>query len=187
MKRFLISMFAMVMMLSNATFVHASENEILDEILALQEEQQAIFEERVEEIEGDGIPGERNNPIRSQITCYIEAGKKTATGSRKMDGIIAAAPEYIGYVAQVYKVAEDGSLGEFIGYFPVEDTGYGASTGYGQSKLRKGKHLGTIECGITFDFRKPNMTAARGFMKDTYTGEGTTGSEVYIILEGGEG
>lgn len=104
-----------------------------------------------------------------------------------MDGIIAAAPEHVGKVAQVYSVAEDGGLGEFLGYFEVADTGYGAPTGYGKSRYKGRRSAGTIELGITVDFRKPNMSAARQFMCDTYTGEGTTGSQVYIIIEEGEG
>lgn len=184
----IISLF-LAMWLAGMRFcnVFASENDILDEILKQQALYQEIYEERVNEIEGDGIPGYVAQPIKTQVTCYIEKGKPTCTGSYKMDGIVAAAREHVGKVAQVYNVAPDGGIGEFIGYFEVADTGYGAPTGYGNSFYKGRSSAGTIELGITVDFRKPNITTAKQFMADTYTGHGSTGSQVYIIMQDGEG
>lgn len=188
MRKFLFCAVAMLLAtFSNISVAWASENDILDEIIAAQEEYDRIRNEEIMEIEEFGIPGDRNALIKTQVTCYIEAGKKTSTGSLKMDKIIAASPEYVGRVAQVYKVDEDGGIGDFIGYFEVADTGYGAPTGYGKSIYPGKKSAGTIEMGLTVDFRKPNMNIAKAFMLETYTGGGTTGSEVYISLEDGEG
>lgn len=187
MKRKIVLALLTATMLACQTPVYASENDLLDEILAEQEAEAQQWLDDVAEVEEYGVLGERNNPLKVQVTCYIERGRKTCTGSTKMDGIIAAAPEYIGYVAQVYKVAEDGSVGDFIGYFPVEDTGYGAPTGMGKSQYKNRRSAGTIELGLTIDFRKPDMSTAVQFMKSTYTGEGSTGSQVYVTLEKGDG
>ena len=187
MKRFIAIVIALILSMVNVSSIKASENSILDEILAKEEERQEIYEDRVREIEGTGIEEDRRETLRRAVTCYIEPGRATSTGSYKMDKIIAGAQEYVGCVAQVYRVAEDGGIGEFIGYYPIEDTGYGAPSGHGESRLKPGKSLGTIELGLTYDFRKPSMQEAKAFMKETYTGEGLTGSEVYIIIEKGEG
>lgn len=167
--------------------VYASENDLLDEIIERQEAMQEIYEDRVREIEGEGVLGDRRIPDKVQCTSYIEAGRPTCTGSYRMDNTVAAARQYIGAVAQVYKVDSDGGLGDFLGYYEVNDTGYGAPTGTGKSEYPGRKSLGTIEAGITIDFRKPGIREANEFMKDTFTGEGTTGSQVYVIFEKGKG
>lgn len=186
-KKLVTALLAMSFIAASSVQVFASENDLLDEILAKEAEKQQIYEDRIEEIEGDGIEGDKADIHTTQVTCYVEAGQPTCTGSYRMDGIIAAQPENVGKVAQVYKVAEDGSVGEFLGYFEVADTGYGAPSGYGKSRYKGRRSAGTIELGITVDFRKPNMGEARRFMKTTYTGGGTTGSQVYIVMEDGEG
>lgn len=182
----------LIILLAVASFllpvqVYASDNDILDKIKEEQQSQEEAWLKQVQEVEDYGIPGDRCNLLRSQVTCYIEPGRKTATGCNKMNGIIASAPEYLGYVAQVYKVAEDGGIGEFIGYYQVEDTGYGAPSGYGKSIYKGKKSAGTIELGLTYDFRQPDYAHAKKFMIETYTGNGTTYSEVYISLINGNG
>lgn len=124
-----------------------------------------------------------------QVTCYIESGSPTCTGSYRMDGTTAASkPEWLGYCAYLYKINDDGSLGDFIDIVEFNDIGYGAPVGYGtKSDIRKGKSAGTIETGKTIDIRKSSMNECNNFMKYTYTGEGTTGSQVYMILVDGEG
>lgn len=57
----------------------------------------------------------------------------------------------LGKVAVLYSVEDDGSIGEYIGTYEFRDVGYGQSTGYGNSKLLKGKSLGTIEAGQCVD------------------------------------
>lgn len=124
-----------------------------------------------------------------QVTCYIESGSPTCTGSYRMDGTTAASkPEWLGYCAYLYKINDDGSLGDFIDIVEFNDIGYGAPVGHGtKSDIRKGKSAGTIETGKTIDIRKSSMSQCKEFMKTTYTGEGTTGSQVYMILIDGEG
>ena len=129
------------------------------------------------------------NPYRAQATAYCEPGKLTATGSNKQNGIVAGCPEWIGSIAAVYLVEEDGSIGEFIGLYPVEDTGFGRaieSDGY-KSEILKNKKPGTVETGITLDFRQKSYSDCKNFMLMTYTGHGSTGSEVWVQIIRGEG
>jgi hypothetical protein len=129
------------------------------------------------------------NPWLAQVTAYCEPGRLTATGSDAQEGIIAGSPEWIGRVAAVYRVETDGSIGDFIGLFPIEDTGYGheiAASGY-NSEILKNKKPGTVETGITLDFRQKSEDACVEFMRSTYTGSGTTGSQVWVQIIKGEG
>ena len=128
------------------------------------------------------------NPYLAQVTGYCEPGRKTAPGSDKQEGILAGPPEWIGCIAAVYLCNEDGSIGEFLDYYPIDDTGYGHSidgaAGY-QSEILKNKIPGTVETGITLDFRQKSDRECRDFMRLTFTGEGSTGSQVWAqIIEG---
>ena len=128
-----------------------------------------------------------DNLIKVQVTCYCENGV-TCTGISAKDGIIASSRDWLGYVAVVYEVDEDGDIGNYIGTFAIEDVGYGAPVGHGLASEFEGREsAGTVETGLTFDFRKPTLDACREFMEETYTGEGTTGSEVYLKVVKGEG
>ena len=80
----------------------------------------------------------------------------------------------------VNAVNEDGSIGEFIGYQEILDTGYGRETGIGESKILKGKSIGTIEAGETIDFYMPTLHMAEEWV-DTY------GDYLYIKLVKGVG
>lgn len=130
------------------------------------------------------------NPYLAQVTGYCEPGRKTATGSDKQEGIIAGPPEWIGCIAAVYLCNEDGSIGEFLDYYPIDDTGYGHSidgaAGY-QSEILKNKIPGTVETGITLDFRQRSERACKDFMLLTFTGEGSTGSQVWVQILKGDG
>jgi len=128
-------------------------------------------------------------PIKVQVTCYCEPGH-TANGSTKTSGIIAAKREWLNYACLIYKVNDEGGLGDFLGVYEVADIGYGApmkNMPLGSSELREGERLGTIEAGLTIDFRQPTYAACVKFMKDNFTGCGTTGSEVYALVVKGDG
>lgn len=118
-------------------------------------------------------------PVKIRATCYCDDGA-TASGCNTRYGIVASKPEYIGCVACVYAIADDGSIGDFIGYFEVLDTGYGRETGKGQSSILQGKSLGTIETGETIDFYIPTMHQVEEWM-DKY------GDFVFIKLYNGKG
>ena len=103
-------------------------------------------------------------PVKIRCTCYCDTGV-TASGVYTRPGIMASKPEYIGYVACVNAVNEDGSIGEFIGYYEILDTGYGAETGVGQSKIFKNRTLGTIESFQTIDIYQPTMHQAEEWVE----------------------
>ena len=70
-----------------------------------------------------------------------------ATGKPLIEGLtLAGKVSWLGKTAALYD--EDMS---FLGYYEFTDTGYGQSTGYGRSKILKGKTIGTIENGTCID------------------------------------
>lgn len=120
-----------------------------------------------------------NEPVKVRCTCYTDGGL-TASGKEVRPGIMASKPEWIGCVACVNKVNEDGSIGEFIGLYEILDTGYGRETGVGESRILKGRTLGTIETGETVDIYQPTMHQVDEWISNY-------GDEVYIKLVRGVG
>lgn len=118
-------------------------------------------------------------PTKIRCTCYIDDGL-TASGCKTRYGIMAAKSDLIGKTACVNAVNEDGSIGEFIGYFEILDTGYGRETGEGVSKIKKDKTLGTIEAGLTVDIYMYTLEDAKDWVKK-YS------DYVYITLVDAEG
>ena len=95
-------------------------------------------------------------PVR--CTCYIEHGI-TASGSQTRNGIIAGRKEWLGMAAVLYEIKEDGTLGDFIGYYEFCDTGAGIDTdGDGNGD--------TIRTGNSVDVWQPNMESARAWIKE---------------------
>lgn len=123
-----------------------------------------------------------NSPIRCtaadselreiRCTCYVEPGV-TKSGHYTHEGVIAGRKEDLGKVAALYAIAEDGSIGEFIGYFDFYDTGAGIDTdgdGKGDS-IKKGKSV---------DVFRDDMKAAKKWIK-------TYGDYVYMQIIDAEG
>ena len=107
-----------------------------------------------------------------RATCYCEHGF-TYSGSYTREGIIAGRKEDIGDVAAIYAVAEDGGVGEFIGYFEVLDCGAGFDTD------GDGKGDSTIK-GRTIDVFRSNIDGVKSWIK-------RYGDFVYIKLIEAEG
>lgn len=107
-----------------------------------------------------------------RATCYCEHGL-TYSGSYTREGIIAGRKEDIGDVAAIYSVAEDGGVGEFIGYFEVLDCGAGFDTD------GDGKGDSTIK-GKTIDVFRNNIDGVKSWIK-------RYGDYVYIKLIEAEG
>ena len=117
--------------------------------------------------------------VKIRATCYCDSGI-TASGTQTRPGIIASKKEYLGYVACINAVNEDGSIGEFIGFYEILDTGYGIETGVGESRIKSGRTLGSLETGESIDIYMPTLHMAEEWV-DTY------GDYVYIRLVKGEG
>lgn len=65
-------------------------------------------------------------PYMMRCTCYTaDEGDITASGTEVRDGIVAGKREWLGKVVVLYEVTEDGTMGDFIGYYEFKDTGYG--------------------------------------------------------------
>ena len=95
-------------------------------------------------------------PVR--CTCYIEHGI-TASERKTREGIIAGRKEWLGMAAVLYEVKEDGTLGDFIGYYEFCDTGAGIDTdGDGKGD--------TIKTGNSVDVWQPSMESARAWVKE---------------------
>lgn len=107
-----------------------------------------------------------------RATCYCEHGL-TYSGAYTREGIIAGRKENIGDVAAIYAVAEDGGVGEFIGYFEVLDCGAGFDTD------GDGKGDSTIK-GKTIDVFRNNIDGVKSWIK-------RYGDFVYIKLIEAEG
>lgn len=107
-----------------------------------------------------------------RATCYCEHGL-TYSGSYTREGIIAGRKEDIGSVAAIYAVAEDGGVGEFIGYFEVLDCGAGFDTD------GDGKGDSTIK-GKTIDVFRNDMQRVKRWIK-------TYGDYVYVKIIEAEG
>ena len=92
-------------------------------------------------------------PVVMRCTCYDDHGT-TASGHQTRYGIIAGKREWMGCTAALYDVNKDGSIGDFIGYFEVLDTGAGIDTdgdGYGDSIIN----------GTSIDVWLPDDAAVR--------------------------
>ena len=85
-------------------------------------------------------------PFVVNATAYCNPnGNLTFSGKPTVEGrTLAGKEEWIGCVAALYEMNDDGSIGKFIGYREFEGTGYGVD-----SELFPG--MGTIESGETVD------------------------------------
>ena len=107
------------------------------------------------------------NPQKIRCTCYCEH-RKTSTGIWPHYGIVAGKKEWIGLTCQLNRVNEDGSVGEFIGFFEFQDTGTGMdSDGDGKGD--------TIKNGTSIDVWVDSLPEAYAWVHEY-------GDYVYIKL-----
>lgn len=126
--------------------------------------------------------GEDNNPILMETTGYCH-GTTGSHGDRMKEGYCAASPEMYGDVVMLYEAIpqKDGTfrIGEYLDTLEIKDTGYGYSTGQGESTVRTDKRYeGTIEGGIHIDVYKENLQGCREWMKRT------NGKVFAVVIEG---
>ena len=98
-------------------------------------------------------------PKEVKLTCYLPTGNVTKTGCEPYEGIIAAREEDLWKVAALYEKKDDGSLGDWIGFYEVRDTG-------GSNALRNGKSV---------DVFMENEDRMWSFVKEH-------GTDVYVIF-----
>ena len=97
------------------------------------------------------------------ITAYYSENPTGCRGDRMREGIAAAKQEWYGKAVVIY-LNDNGKPGEVIGVFEILDTGYGKDTGKGESRIKKGRHLGTIETGETIDIYRLNYERCKEIM-----------------------
>lgn len=61
-------------------------------------------------------------PVVLETTAYCDHGL-TASGCMVRRGVCAAREDMIGRCAVIYEMAEDGTMGDFLGYYEILDTG----------------------------------------------------------------
>ena len=89
------------------------------------------------------------NIFKISSTAYYDVNRygHGATGEKLVEGLTLAGPkEWLGYSAILW----DENM-ECLGIYQFTDTGYGTATGRGQSKILKGRSVGTIENGTCID------------------------------------
>ena len=128
-----------------------------------------IMYEIVDAAEGTGSKYE---PFVVNSTAYCNPhGNLTASGKPTIEGItIAGKEEWLGCVAALYTIREDGGIGEFIGYREFTDTGYGVPS-------NQYPGMGTIESGETIDI----------FFSDRSTCLAWGNRRIYVQVVRGEG
>lgn len=106
-------------------------------------------------------------PCKIRCSCYCEHGK-TSTGRKTTQGIVAGKKEWLGYTVEINRINEDGSIGDFVGYFEFADTGAGMDTdGDGKGD--------TIINGQSIDIWVASLA-------DAYRWRDTYGDYVYIKI-----
>lgn len=113
-----------------------------------------------------------DEPQKIRCTCYIEHGI-TASGQKTRPHTAAGPREWLGCVGALYQVKEDGTMGDFIGYYEFTDTGAGIDTdGDGKGD--------TIINGESIDVWEPDMEMAQEWID-------INGDYVYLKLIEGKG
>lgn len=89
----------------------------------------------------------------SSTAYYDEYNRTSASGRELIEGYsIAGRVSWLHKKANVYSCNSDGTVGQFLGTYSFDDTGYGQESGVGESKILKGRTIGTIENGTCVDF-----------------------------------
>jgi len=120
---------------------------------------------------GDYLYHEDGTAHRLTETTGYYRGTIGSHGDKVQKGHVAYTPESYGCAMEVYKARETENgyeLGDYIGLYEIRDTGYGRTTGQGKSAVRADRvHQGTIEAGLSADFRFDNLRECQEWMKET--------------------
>lgn len=138
---------------------------------------------------GDYLFHEDGTSLKLVETTGYFQGEYGSHGDKVRVGHVAYMPELYGYCMAVYKAieTEEGyKLGEFIGMYEIRDCGYGRKV----KKTDKAEQIksrvtskpiqGTIEAGLSADFRFDNLAECKEWMKET-------GGMVFIQIVPGKG
>lgn len=104
-------------------------------------------------------------------TAYCDKYNRTSASGRELvEGkSIAGKVSWLHKQVNIYKCNSDGTVGAFLGTYRFDDTGYGADSGVGESKIIEGRTVGTIENGTCIDFYIENEDDCLNYgRKDVY-------------------
>lgn len=88
----------------------------------------------------------------SSTAYYDEYSRHSASMRELIEGhSIAGKVSWLNRSVNIYKCNSDETVGDFIGTYTFDDTGYGAESGVGESKILEGRTIGTIENGTCID------------------------------------
>ena len=104
-------------------------------------------------------------PSIIRCTCYCDYGY-TKSGQYVREGIVAGKKEWLGKAALLWSVDDDGSIGEFLGFYEFLDTGYGID--------------GSLKKGTSIDVWCPSIDAVWEWI-------GNYGDYVYLQIVDGKG
>ena len=113
----------------------------------------------------DKIPFKEENIFKIKTTAYC-TGTITATGKEPRVGICAGKKEWLGKLVFVFE-NNDGEIGNFIGCWECEDTGFGTD--------KDGDGIGTIQEGKVIDMYFPTYEECKEWMK-------LTNGEIYVEI-----
>jgi uncharacterized protein YraI len=100
----------------------------------------------------------------SSTAYWDEYHRRSASGRKLTKGYsIAGKVAWLNKSCYIYKCNDDGSVGECLGYYSFDDTGYGAESGVGSSKILSGRSIGTIENGTCIDFFMNNESECQNY------------------------
>lgn len=89
----------------------------------------------------------------SSTAYYDEYNRHSASMRELIEGhSIAGKVSWLNRSVNIYKCNSDGTVGDFIGTYTFDDTGYGAESGIGESKILEDRTVGIIENGTCIDF-----------------------------------
>ena len=120
----------------------------------------------------DRIAKAESGEVFQMLTTAYCHGDVTATGAKTREGICAVRSEWIGKTALVWMCNEDGTQGDFLGFWECLDTGFGADS--------DGDGIGSIEEGKVIDMYFPTLDKAKEWMK-------LTSGKVFVQLVDAEG
>lgn len=74
-----------------------------------------------------------------RCTCYLDTGI-TYSGTRTRQGVAAGCKDWIGETVKLYE-NDNGEVGDYIGTYVIEDTGFGIKGKDGKGSLQKGESI----------------------------------------------
>lgn len=91
--------------------------------------------------------------IKLNSTAYYDEYNRPSASGRPLieNHSLAGKNEWLGRQVELYECTADGSVGNYLGIYTFDDTGFGVESGFGESNVLSGKTIGTIENGTCID------------------------------------